>query len=73
MGGVLKKTDKSPFQDWFKRQFGRIPSATRLSRMRNRQQELEAELITLRIEFQMESALHAAWTAALYGWNAKHK
>lgn len=61
------------FGEWFKNQFGRMPNAGRLTKMRNRKNELQAALDQAMIEFRMEDALHAAWRAALYGWNARNK
>ena len=63
----------SAFGAWFKLQFGRMPNGSRLTKLRNKKNELKAELEATTIEFQMESALHAAWNAALYGWNARKK
>lgn len=62
---------KSAFGDWFKLQFGRLPNESRRTKLRNKRDELRGAMEAADIEFRMEDALHAAWRAALYGWNAR--
>ena len=71
-----RSTDRakdSRFATWFKAQFGRLPNATRLTKLRNRRDDLRAALSEAEVEWKMEDALHAAWKCALYGWNARTK
>lgn len=70
---ALDTAKDSKFGAWFKAQFGRMPNASRLTKLRNRRQELEAQLEEATMEFRMEDSLHAAWRCALYGWNARKR
>jgi hypothetical protein len=71
---INKSTETgSRFEAWFKAQFGRMPNASRLTKLRNRRDELRAALSEVEIEWKMEDSLHAAWRCALYGCNARNK
>jgi hypothetical protein len=65
----MKPAPHSQFGPWFKEQFGGAPSEIKRTRLRQRRDELRAALE----QDDLEDALHAAWTAALYGWNARTK
>jgi hypothetical protein len=61
---------KSAFRDWFKRQYGAVPSERKRQAARRKIRDLEHALSVAKVEFQVEDARFAAWTNALYGWSA---
>jgi hypothetical protein len=63
----------SAFATWFKEQYGRMPSERRRQAARERRRELEAALAQAQLDYRVEDSLHAAWDAALKGWNARKK
>lgn len=63
----------SAFADWFKDQYGKLPSSRRRMALSRKHQELKAAYDAALLEYRAEDALHAAYNNALYGWNARKK
>lgn len=71
----MNKTTTIPshlvFNNWFKKQYGRLPNQRKRDKSRVNAVELEAALRQAKINLQREDALLSAWNDALYGWNAR--
>lgn len=61
----------SAFRTWFKAQFGRVPDARLLSKLRAVEQAQSNALEDTRAAIRSEIALSRAWDTSLYGWNAR--
>ena len=53
-------------------QYGRMPvNGPKYEALRKDLKSAENALMVARTRLEVEDALNAAWTAALYGWNAR--
>jgi len=64
---------RSAFKHWFREQYGVLPNERRRYLARKKISDLERALHVARTELQVEDARFAAFTNALYGWNARVK
>ena len=60
-------------QEWFKRQFGRMPIDGRETDLRTKANACEAKLWRLRRQIEHEMILSARWTASRYAWNVEDR
>ena len=63
---------RSEFKRWFVQQYGRMPAnGQKYEALRRDVKAAEHALMIASTRLEVEDALNAAWTAALYGWNAR--
>lgn len=62
---------RSAFREWFKEQYGAVPSERARQQAAQRVKDLENALRVARIKLHVEESRLAAWTNAMYGWNAR--
>lgn len=58
---------------WFKAQFGRAPSPSKIIKLRQRCVELSDALADAEAQLRAEQSLMDAFSAGLYAWNARAK
>lgn len=64
---------RSAFKHWFIQQYGSMPSERKRSAALRKKQEAQQALNEAQFEYIIEDAKFAAFTNALYGWNARAK